>query len=158
MWVLINKSSEPSLKTCINIYYVEKKQKIKILSSFFLKKKFLFFAVSNLDFQATKIAQNPFFKKTTYNPTSISYKVFQKKINKLVLNLFRYTMASASADNIKQWKFPDGNFIQNLSGHNAILNCLAINSDGVLVSGGKLCWWHISFDFFRFFFCCIMVI
>ena len=49
----------------------------------------------------------------------------------------RYTMASASADNIKQWKFPDGNFIQNLGGHNAILNCLAVNSDGVLVSGGK---------------------
>lgn len=48
----------------------------------------------------------------------------------------RYTMASASADNIKQWKFPDGNFIQNLTGHNAILNCLAINSDNVLVSGG----------------------
>ena len=46
-------------------------------------------------------------------------------------------MASASADNIKQWKFPDGNFIQNLTGHNAILNCLAINSDNVLVSGGK---------------------
>lgn len=45
-------------------------------------------------------------------------------------------MASASADNIKQWKFPDGNFIQNLGGHNAILNCMAINSDGVLVSGG----------------------
>ena len=46
-------------------------------------------------------------------------------------------MASASPDNIKQWKFPDGNFIQNLSGHNAILNCLAVNSDGVLVSGGE---------------------
>ena len=46
-------------------------------------------------------------------------------------------MASASADNIKQWKFPDGNFIQNLTGHNAILNCLAINSDNVLVSGGR---------------------
>ena len=45
-------------------------------------------------------------------------------------------MGSASADNIKQWKFPDGNFIQNLTGHNAILNCLALNSDGVLVSGG----------------------
>ncbi len=50
----------------------------------------------------------------------------------------RYTMASASADNIKQWKFPDGNFIQNLTGHNAILNCLAVNSDGVLVSGGNI--------------------
>lgn len=48
----------------------------------------------------------------------------------------RYTFASGSADNIKQWMFPDGNFIQNLSGHNAIINTLAVNSDGVLVSGG----------------------
>ncbi|MED6247927.1 Pleiotropic regulator 1 [Ataeniobius toweri] len=31
--------------------------------------------------------------------------------------------------------FPDGSFIQNLSGHNAIINTLAVNSDGVLVSG-----------------------
>uniref|UniRef100_A0A8C5E2E3 Pleiotropic regulator 1 n=1 Tax=Gouania willdenowi TaxID=441366 RepID=A0A8C5E2E3_GOUWI len=43
--------------------------------------------------------------------------------------------ASGSADNIKQWTFPDGKFIQNLSGHNAIINTLAVNSDGVLVSG-----------------------
>lgn len=49
----------------------------------------------------------------------------------------RYTFASGSADNIKQWMFPDGNFIQNLSGHNAIINTLAVNSDGVLVSGGN---------------------
>ncbi|KAG8034680.1 hypothetical protein G9C98_007756 [Cotesia typhae] len=28
-----------------------------------------------------------------------------------------------------------GKFIQNLSGHNAIINCLAINADGVMVSG-----------------------
>lgn len=49
---------------------------------------------------------------------------------------FRYTFASGSADNIKQWMFPDGNFIQNLSGHNAIINTLAVNSNGVLVSGG----------------------
>jgi pleiotropic regulator 1 len=46
-------------------------------------------------------------------------------------------MASASPDNIKQWKFPDGVFLQNLSGHNAILNTLALNQDNVLVSGGK---------------------
>ncbi|MEQ2167406.1 hypothetical protein GOODEAATRI_003924 [Goodea atripinnis] len=45
----------------------------------------------------------------------------------------RYTFASGSADNIKQWMFPDGSFIQNLSGHNAIINTLAVNSDGVLV-------------------------
>ena len=48
----------------------------------------------------------------------------------------RYTFASGAPDNIKQWKFPDGDFMQNLSGHNAIVNCLALNSDGVLVSGG----------------------
>jgi len=47
-------------------------------------------------------------------------------------------MASASPDNIKQWKFPDGVFLQNLSGHNAILNTLALNQDNVLVSGGNI--------------------
>ena len=43
--------------------------------------------------------------------------------------------ASASPDNIKEWKCPDGRFIQNLTGHNSIINCMAANSDGVLVSG-----------------------
>lgn len=58
--------------------------------------------------------------------------------NILCVFSFSYTFASGSPDNIKQWKFPDGNFIQNLSGHNAIINTLAVNSDGVLVSGGKM--------------------
>lgn len=49
---------------------------------------------------------------------------------------FRYSFASASPDNIKQWKFPDGNFLQNLQGHNSIINCMAVNSDNVLVTGG----------------------
>lgn len=56
------------------------------------------------------------------------------------LNMF----ASASPDNIKQWMANDGKFIQNLSGHNAIVNCLAANEDGVLVSGadnGTMCFW-----------------
>jgi WD40 repeat protein len=52
------------------------------------------------------------------------------------LSLYRNMFASGSPDNIKQWKCPDGKFIQNLSGHNAIVNCLAINPEGVLVSGG----------------------
>lgn len=47
-------------------------------------------------------------------------------------------MASASPDNIKQWKLPDGIFMQNLSGHTAIVNTLAINRAGVLMSGGKI--------------------
>ena len=38
-----------------------------------------------------------------------------------------YMFASASPDNIKQWKYPEGKFIPNLSGHNATINCLAVN-------------------------------
>jgi pleiotropic regulator 1 len=57
-------------------------------------------------------------------------------------------MASASPDNIKEWKFPKGEFIQNLSGHNAIVNSLAANADNVLVSGGMFL--LASFLFFSF--------
>jgi hypothetical protein len=38
----------------------------------------------------------------------------------------RYTLATASADNIKQWKFPRGEFLQNLSGQRSIINCMAV--------------------------------
>uniref|UniRef100_A0A8C2LXP4 Pleiotropic regulator 1 n=1 Tax=Cricetulus griseus TaxID=10029 RepID=A0A8C2LXP4_CRIGR len=59
----------------------------------------------------------------------------KKTVRAVVLHPRHYTFASGSPDNIKQWKFPDGGFIQNLSGHNAIINTLAVNADGVLVSG-----------------------
>lgn len=52
--------------------------------------------------------------------------------------LLRFCFASGAPDNIKVWKFPDGNFMQNFSGHQAIVNTVAINSDNVLVSGGEL--------------------
>ena len=66
------------------------------------------------------------------------------------LNMF----ASGSPDNIKQWKSEDGKFIQNLSGHNAIINCLAANEDGVLVSGADngsmYLWdWRTGYNFQR---------
>lgn len=61
-------------------------------------------------------------------------------INSLIITevLFsvRFAFASASSDNIKQWKLPKGEFMQNFSGHNGILNCLAVNNDNVTVSGG----------------------
>ena len=55
-----------------------------------------------------------------------------------LLLIFRFCFASGAPDNIKIWKFPDGNFLQNFSGHQAIVNTVAINSDSVLVSGGEL--------------------
>lgn len=52
-------------------------------------------------------------------------------------SLVRFCFASASPDNIKIWKFPDGNFLQNFMGLQALINTLAVNSDNVLMSGGK---------------------
>lgn len=51
----------------------------------------------------------------------------KKSVRALALHPDLYMFASGSTDNIKQWKCPKGEFIQNLSGHNAILNALAVN-------------------------------
>jgi len=59
----------------------------------------------------------------------------KKSVRALVLHPNEYTFASGSPDNIKQWKFPDGDFLQNLSGHRAIVNSLSANQDNVLFSG-----------------------
>ena len=46
------------------------------------------------------------------------------------------SFVSAAADNIKKWQQKDGKFMRNLSGHGAIVNTVATQDDGVLVSGG----------------------
>ncbi|KAI2536308.1 PLRG1 isoform 4, partial [Pan troglodytes] len=69
--------------------------------------------------------------------TRVTLTNHKKSVRAVVLHPRHYTFASGSPDNIKQWKFPDGSFIQNLSGHNAIINTLTVNSDGVLVSGDR---------------------
>ena len=54
----------------------------------------------------------------------------------IALHPEEFTFVSASPDVIKQWRFPDGNFMQNMNGQTGIINCMAVNPDGVLVSGG----------------------
>ncbi|XP_048265478.1 pleiotropic regulator 1 isoform X1 [Bombus affinis] len=78
----------------------------------------------------------------------------KKSIRAVTFHPSLYMFASASPDNIKQWKCPEGKFIQNLSGHNAIVNCLAVNADGVLVSGADngtmhLWDWRTGYNFQR---------
>lgn len=67
----------------------------------------------------------------------------KKSVRALTLHPKWYSMASAAPDNIKQWKFPKCEFIQNLSGHDSIVNSLACNSDNVLVSAGEF------YEFYR---------
>jgi len=68
----------------------------------------------------------------------------KKSVRALVQHPDEFSFASGAADNIKKWKYPRGDFICNLSGHNAVVNTLAVNSDNVLVSGadnGTLHFW-----------------
>lgn len=61
----------------------------------------------------------------------------KKSVRALAMHPTEFSFASASADHIKQWKYPGGNFVQNLDGHNAIINTMCVNNDNVLFSGGK---------------------
>ncbi|XP_014674309.1 PREDICTED: pleiotropic regulator 1-like [Priapulus caudatus] len=79
----------------------------------------------------------------------------KKSVRAVQIHPTLHMFASASPDNIKQWRFPDGNFVQNLSGHSAIVNSLALNTDNVLVSGGDNgtlhFWdWKTGYNFQRF--------
>ncbi|KIX08440.1 pre-mRNA-splicing factor prp46 [Rhinocladiella mackenziei CBS 650.93] len=60
----------------------------------------------------------------------------KKGVRALAIHPKEFTFASGSAGSIKQWKCPEGAFMQNFDGHNAIINTLAVNEDNVLFSGG----------------------
>ncbi|XP_011314163.1 pleiotropic regulator 1 [Fopius arisanus] len=86
--------------------------------------------------------------------TRITLTNHKKSVRSVCFHPTQNMFASASPDNIKQWKCPDGIYIQNLSGHNAIVNCLAVNEDGVLVSGADngtmhLWDWRTGYNFQR---------
>jgi pleiotropic regulator 1 len=46
------------------------------------------------------------------------------------------TFCSASADSIRKWQGKNGRFLHKLNGHHSVLNALAVQEEGVLVSGG----------------------
>ncbi|KAI1650568.1 WD40 repeat-like protein [Daldinia loculata] len=59
----------------------------------------------------------------------------KKGVRALALHPSEFTFATGSTGSIKQWKCPEGAFMGNFDGHNAIINSLALNED-VLFSGG----------------------
>lgn len=62
----------------------------------------------------------------------------KKGVRALALHPNEFTFASGSTGSIKQWKCPEGAFMQNFDGHNAIVNTLSVNQNNVFFSGGKL--------------------
>lgn len=68
----------------------------------------------------------------------------KKSVRTLAMNHDKKSFVSGAIDNIKQWSYPRGEFLQNLSGHTSIINSLAVNKKNVLVSGadnGTLFFW-----------------
>jgi len=61
----------------------------------------------------------------------------KKSVRAMALHPEEHAFASASADNIKKFALPDGDFLHNmLSQQRAIVNAMAVNHDGVMVTGG----------------------
>ena len=60
----------------------------------------------------------------------------KKAVRAIGLSPHDYTFVSGSADNMKKWKNPEGRFLHNITGHNCIVNALAVNEDNVMASGG----------------------
>ncbi|EPQ29990.1 uncharacterized protein PFL1_02663 [Pseudozyma flocculosa PF-1] len=61
----------------------------------------------------------------------------KKSVRALAVHPTEYTFASGSAGgrNIKTWRCPEATLVNNMT-HDAIVNTLSVNSDGVLFSGG----------------------
>ena len=60
----------------------------------------------------------------------------KKAVRGLVGHPREFSFVSGAADSIRKWALPDGVLLSSLTGHTAIVNCLAVNADDVLVSGG----------------------
>ncbi|KAF8596695.1 WD40 repeat-like protein [Ceratobasidium sp. AG-I] len=70
----------------------------------------------------------------------------KKSVRALAVHPTEFSFASGSAggNNIKKWKCPEGAFVHNFSGHDAIINTLSVNAEGAFFSGadnGTITWW-----------------
>jgi pleiotropic regulator 1 len=60
----------------------------------------------------------------------------KKGVRALATHPTEFTFATGSTSTIKQWKCPEGAFMQNFEGHNAIINTMSVNDQNVFFSGG----------------------
>jgi len=59
----------------------------------------------------------------------------KKSVRSLTIHPKEFTFASGSSQSIKQWKCPEGAFMQNFQPANGITNTLSVNEDNVLFAG-----------------------
>ncbi|KIY44647.1 WD40 repeat-like protein [Fistulina hepatica ATCC 64428] len=81
--------------------------------------------------------------------TMVTLTHHKKSVRALAIHPTEFSFASGSAggNNIKKWKCPEGAFVFNFSGHNAIINTLSVNAEGVFFSGadnGTLTFWDYN--------------
>ncbi|KAF7361475.1 Pre-mRNA-splicing factor PRP46 [Mycena sanguinolenta] len=81
--------------------------------------------------------------------TRVTLTHHKKSVRALAIHPTEYSFASGSAggNNIKKWKCPEGSFVFNFSGHNAIINTMSVNAEGVFFSGadnGSLHFWDYN--------------
>mmetsp|Transcript_34688 Transcript_34688/g.58289 ORF Transcript_34688/g.58289 Transcript_34688/m.58289 type:complete len:499 (-) Transcript_34688:327-1823(-) len=61
----------------------------------------------------------------------------KKSVRAMCMHPKEFTFASASADNIKKFVLPKGNFLHNmLSNQRTIINSMGVNEDGIMCTGG----------------------
>ena len=67
--------------------------------------------------------------------TTLTY--HKKSVRAMAMHPKEYTFATASADNLKKFRLPRGEFLHNmLAEPRAITNAMAVNEDGLMVTGG----------------------
>lgn len=59
----------------------------------------------------------------------------KKSVRGLCIHPKEFTFASASSQSIKQWKCPEGAFMQNFEGVDSIVNTVSVNEDDVMFAG-----------------------
>ncbi|KAH9028722.1 WD40 repeat-like protein [Lactarius hengduanensis] len=81
--------------------------------------------------------------------TMVTLTHHKKAVRAIAIHPTEYSFATGSAggNNIKKWKCPEGAFVFNFGGHNAIINSLSVNSEGVFFSGsdnGSMTFWDYA--------------
>ncbi|KND90346.1 Pre-mRNA-splicing factor prp46 [Tolypocladium ophioglossoides CBS 100239] len=71
----------------------------------------------------------------------------KKGVRALAVHPTEFTFASGSTGSIKQWKCPEGAFMQNFEGQNSIINTLSVNQNNVFFSGGNFWDWRSGHRF-----------